>query len=51
MTNVLTRDPIEEDATAKISLQSDTADGYRGSRHIGIRHIGLIVAGSLITGP
>src|ERR1700730_9929728 len=45
VTNVLTRDPIEEEATARISLQADSADGHRRSRHIG-----LIVAGSLITG-
>ena len=46
----MTRDPIEDDSTARISLQTDSADGRRRSRHIGIRQIGLIVAGSLITG-
>ncbi len=50
MTNVLTRDPIEEDPTTKIRLQGDSAHGHLRSRHTGIRHIGLIVAGSLITG-
>jgi pimeloyl-ACP methyl ester carboxylesterase len=46
----VTRDPIDEDSIARISLQTDSADGRRRSRHIGIRQIGLIVAGSLIAG-
>ncbi len=46
----MTRDPIDEDSIARISPQTDSADGRRRSRHIGIRQIGLIVAGSLITG-
>jgi hypothetical protein len=40
----VTRDPIEEDSIARISLQTDSADGRRRSRHAAGAYWGAWVA-------